>query len=131
MKSVNEKADEEYNSITDTFEGKKILSLNKFFMKHVIIGIVSSVLLFLISILLLIFIIIATNIDESVKISIISMVATFILTTSKTMIDRLIQAVTYILRILAEEQRGLNKKIGIDIDDVEYETISSKESEGS
>lgn len=127
MESVTEKEEEEFKGLTETFEGKKILSLNKFFMKHVIIGIVFSVLLFIVSVLLLIFIIIATNIDDSVKITIVSMVATFILTTSKSLIDRLIEAVLYILKLLGEEQRGLNKKIGVDIDDVEFETISSND----
>lgn len=70
-----------------------------------------------------------TNMDESVKITIISMVATFILTTSKALIDRLIEVVVYIMRLLGEEQRGLNKKMGVEIDEVEFETLSEETKE--
>lgn len=124
MESVNEKETEEVKSDKHTFESKKIISLNRFFMKHVLLGLMFSFLIFIVSIVLLIVIILVANMDASVKITIISMVATFILTTSKTMIDRLIEVVVYIMRLLGEEQRGLNKKIGIDIEDVEFESLS-------
>lgn len=117
------------NNNVSNFERKKIENLNKFFMKNVLWSLIGSVLLFVISVLLLIFIIIATNMDESVKITIISMVATFILTTSKALIDRLIDFVVYVMRLLGEEQRGLNKKIGIEIEDVEFEALLKDEKE--
>ncbi|MBN3490248.1 hypothetical protein JV173_01850 [Acholeplasma equirhinis] len=124
MESVNEKETEELKNEKHAFESKKIISLNRFFMKHVLLGLMFSFLIFIVSIVLLIVIILVTNMDASVKITIISMVATFILTTSKTMIDRLIEVVVYIMRLLGEEQRGLNKKIGVDIEDVEFESLS-------
>lgn len=127
METVNEKESTELKNEKHSFESKKILSLNKFFMKHVLWGLIGSFLLFVVSVVLLIFIIVATNMDESVKITIISMVATFILTTSKTLIDRLIEVVIYIMRLLGEEQRGLNKKMGIEIEDVEFETLTDDE----
>jgi hypothetical protein len=127
METVNEKESTELKNEKHSFESKKILSLNKFFMKHVLWGLIGSFLLFVVSVVLLIFIIVATNMDESVKITIISMVATFILTTSKTSIDRLIEVVIYIMRLLGEEQRGLNKKMGIEIEDVEFETLTDDE----
>jgi hypothetical protein len=129
MESIDEKEIEYLKNDKQSFESKKILSLNKFFMKHAVWGLIFSFLLFIVSVLLLIFIIIATNMDESVKITIISMVATFILTTSKTLIDRLIEVVVYVMKLLGEEQRGLNKKIGIEIEDVEFESLSKDEKE--
>ncbi|MBN3490239.1 hypothetical protein JV173_01805 [Acholeplasma equirhinis] len=129
MESINEKEIDEAKHEKHTFESKKIMSLNKFFMKNVMWGLFSSVLLFVVSVCLLIFIIMITNMDESVKITIITMVATFILTTSKALIDRLIEVVVYIMRLLGEEQRGLNKKIGIEIDEVEFETLSEEDKE--
>ena len=104
-----------------SFENKKILNLNKFFMRNVLIGLLFSVLLFVGSVGLLIFTMVVSQIDEQVKVTIISMVATFILTTSKSLIDRIVEIVTYVVRLLGEEQRGLNKKIGIEIEDVEFE----------
>lgn len=65
--------------------------------------------------------------DESVKITIISMVATFILTTSKTLIECIIEVVVYVMRLLGEEQRGLNKKIGIEVANVEFEKLTDEE----
>ena len=129
MESIDEKEIEYLKNDKQSFESKKILSLNKFFMKHAVWGLICSFLLYIVSVLLLIFIIIATNMDESVKITIISMVATFILTTSKTLIDRLIEVVVYVMKLLGEEQRGLNKKIGIEIEDVEFESLSKDEKE--
>lgn len=129
MESINEKEIDEAKQEKHTFESKKIMSLNKFFMKNVMWGLFSSVLLFVVSVCLLICIIMITNMDESVKITIISMVATFILTTSKALIDRLIEVVVYIMRLLGEEQRGLNKKMGVEIDEVEFETLSEETKE--
>ena len=125
----DEVPEQKNNNNVSNFERKKIEKLNKFFMNNVLWSLIGSVLLFVISVLLLIFIIIATNMDESVKITIISMVATFILTTSKALIDRLIDFVVYVMRLLGEEQRGLNKKIGIEIEDVEFEALIKDEKE--
>ena len=109
------------------FEKKKILSLNKFFMKNVLFGIVFSSLLFILTVILLVFCILVTDLNEAIKISIISMVATFILTTSKTLIDRVVEVVIYTIRLLGEEQRGLNKKIGIEMNEVEFNELSEDE----
>lgn len=57
------------------------------------------------------------------------MVATFVLTTSKTIIDRTIEIVTYTVRILGEEQRGFNKKIGVEMGEVDFGNLSEKEEE--
>ena len=109
------------------FEKKKILSLNKFFMKNVLFGIVFSSLLFILTVILLVFCILVTDLNEAIKISIISMVATFILTTSKTLIDRVVEVVIYTIRLLGEEQRGLNKKIGIEMNEVEFNELPEDE----
>ena len=110
-----------------TFEKKKILSLNKFFMRNVLFGIIFSFLLFILTVALLVFCIVITDLNEAIKISIISMVATFILTTSKTLIDRVVEVVTYAIRLLGEEQRGLNKKIGIEMNEVEFNELPEDE----
>ncbi|PKK97437.1 MAG: hypothetical protein CVV57_09750 [Tenericutes bacterium HGW-Tenericutes-2] len=106
------------------FEKDKIKSLNQFFMKSITHGLLFAFLLFIITVVLLLFTIIATDMDSSVKITIISMVATFVLTSSKTLMDRTVEIITYTVRLLGEEQRGFNKKIGIDIDPVEFEELS-------
>lgn len=129
MEPMSEKELDDAKHENHPFESRKIISLNKFFMKNVIWGLFSSVLLFIISVCLLILIIMITNMDESVKITIVSMVATFILTTSKTLIERLIEIVIYITRLLGEEQRGLSKKIGVEIDAVEFESLSEEDKE--
>ena len=110
------------------FENKKILTLNKFFMKNVYMGLIFSLMLFVLSVGLLVFTIIEADVDMTVKITIISMTATFILTTSKSLIDRAIEVVTYTVKLLGEEQRGLNKKIGVEVDDVEFNEASDEES---
>lgn len=129
MESINEKETEELKNEKHSFERKKIISLNRFFMRHVLFGLIFSFLIFVVSVVLLIVIIMVTNMDASVKITIISMIATFILTTSKTLIERLIEVVVYVMRLLGEEQRGLNKKIGIEIGDVEFEALLKDEKE--
>lgn len=106
------------------FEKDKIKSLNQFFMKSITHGLLFAFLLFIITVVLLLFTIIATDMDSSVRITIISMVATFVLTSSKTLMDRTVEIATYTMRLLGEEQRGFNKKIGIDIDPVEFEEFS-------
>lgn len=127
MDSIEKNNIDDSNEDKLSFESKKILTLNRFFMKHIIWGLIFSILLFVMSVLLLIFIIIATNMDESVKITIISMVATFILTTGKSLIDRIIEVVIYVMRLLGEEQRGLNKKVGIEVANVEFEKLADEE----
>lgn len=121
--ALNDEKDEIKETVFN-FESQKIISLNKFFMKSVSLGLVFTFLLFILTVGLLIFTVIATNMDESVKITIISMVATFVLTTSKTIIDRTIEIVTYTVRILGEEQRGFNKKIGVEMGEVEFGNLS-------
>ncbi len=118
------------NQLND-FEKDKIKSLNNFFMKSITRGILFAFLLFIITVALLLFTIIATDMDSSVRITIISMVATFILTSSKSLMDRTIEITTYTVRLLGEEQRGFNKKIGIEVDPVEFEELSEEEKDQS
>jgi hypothetical protein len=106
------------------FEKDKIKSLNQFFMKSITHGLLFAFLLFIITVVLLLFTIIATDMDSSVRITIISMVATFILTSGKTLMDRTVEITTYTMRLLGEEQRGFNKKIGIEIEPVEFEELT-------
>jgi hypothetical protein len=96
-------------------------------MKSVKNGLVFAFVLFVITVGLLLFIIIATDIDQSVKITIISMVATFVLTSSKTLMDRSVEIVTYTFRLLGEEQRGFNKKIGVEIAPVDFEELNDEQ----
>ena|GEM_PF-1748729 len=108
------------------FETKKLISFNKFFMKNFMFGLILIIFLFVLTIVLLILIISNEEIDMAVRISIISMVVTFSLTTSKTLLDRLIEVVTYTIRLLGEEQRALNKKLGLEMDDVSFELKQDK-----
>lgn len=118
------------NQLND-FEKDKIKSLNQFFMKSITHGLLFAFILFIITVGLLLFTIIATDMDSSVRITIISMVATFILTSSKTLMDRTIEITTYTMRLLGEEQRGFNKKIGIEVDPVEFEELSEEQKDQS
>ena len=103
------------------FQKDKIRHLNKFFMKNVIIGSLLSIAIFMISVIALIVIVNIDNIDAGLRITLISITATFILTTSKTLIEKAIQIVSYIVVLLSEEQRGINKNLGIEIDKVDFE----------
>lgn len=114
------------NQLND-FEKDKIKILNQFFMKSITHGLLFAFILFIITVGLLLFTIIATDMDSSVRITIISMVATFILTSSKTLMDRIVEITTYTMRLLGEEQRGFNKKIGIEVEPVEFEELSEEE----
>lgn len=109
---------------SSSFEKDKIKSLNRFFMRSIFYGLVFAFLLFVLTVVLLLFTIMATDMDSSVKITIISMVATFVLTSSKTLMDRTIEIVTYTMRILGEEQRGFSRKIGIEMNEVEFEEFN-------
>ncbi len=113
------------------FEKDKIKNLNQFFMKSITHGLLFAFILFIITVGLLLFTIIATDMDSSVRITIISMVATFILTSSKTLMDRIVEITTYTMRLLGEEQRGFNKKIGIEVDPVEFEELSEEQKDQS
>ena len=113
---------EEKNKIDfKNFQKDKIRHLNKFFMKNVIIGSLLSILVFMISVITLIVIVNIDGIDSGLRITLISITATFILTTSKTLIDKAIQIVSYVVVLLSEEQRGINKNLGIEIDKVDFE----------
>lgn len=120
-------SEREVSSYLSEFERNKITNLNSFFMKSVKNGLVFAFVLFVITVGLLLFIIIATDIDQSVKITIISMVATFVLTSSKTLMDRSVEIVTYTFRLLGEEQRGFNKKIGVEIAPVDFEELNDEQ----
>ena len=102
------------------FQKDKIKNLNKFFMKSVVFGTLLTFTMFILAVIILLITINTQDIDQTLKISIVSMIATFVLTTAKALIDKLIMVVTYIVRLLTEEQRGFSKNIGIDIDEVEF-----------
>lgn len=53
------------------------------------------------------------------------MIATFILTTSKSIIDKIIVIMKFLISLLGEEQRGLNKNIGVEVDKIDFETSDS------
>lgn len=103
------------------FQKEKIKHLNKFFMRNVFLGSLLSILIFVLSVATLIVIVTIEGIDSGLKITLISITATFILTTSKTLIDKAIQVVSYLVVLLSEEQRGINKNLGIEIDKVDFE----------
>lgn len=120
MNSQNENQNANKCDINN-FQKEKIKHLNKFFMKNVLLASLISVLIFALSVATLIMIVNINNIDSGLKITLISITATFILTTSKTLIDKAIQIVTYLVVLLSEEQRGINKNLGIEIDKVAFE----------
>lgn len=121
---MSQERQEDINTHTiNHFEKDKIKSLNRFFMRSIFFGLLFAFLLFVLTVTLLLFTIMATDMDSSVKITIISMVATFVLTTSKTLMDRTIEIITYTMRILGEEQRGFNKKIGVEMNEVEFQEL--------
>ena len=68
------------------------------------------------------------DIDNSLKISLISMIATFILTTSKGMLEKIIMIIKFLISLLGEEQRGLNKSMGIQIDKIDFDSPDSHDS---
>jgi hypothetical protein len=115
------------NRECNNFEKDKIKMLNKFFMKNILVGSITAVAMFIITVIMLIVIVKVTSIDDALKISIISMVATFIITTSKTIIEKSIGIVSFLVRLLSEEQRGLNNNIGIEIDKVDLDEVDIDE----
>jgi len=96
-------------------------------MKNILMGSIFILLMFLLTVILLVVIVKVTSIDDALKITIISMVATFIITTSKSIIEKSIVIVSYLIRLLSEEQRGLNNNIGVNIEKVEFEEIDTTE----
>jgi hypothetical protein len=110
----------------NTFKKDKVLHLNKFFMRNVIITSIFTILIFILSVIGLIIIVNIHDIDQGLKITLISITATFILTTSKTLIDKSIQIVSYIIVFLSEEQRGIHRDLGIDVDKVEFDSSGSE-----
>lgn len=114
------------NFSTSKFEIEKIKSLNQFFMRSITQGLIFAFLLFILTAITLLSTMIITDMDSSVKITIISMVATFVLTNSKALIDHTIEVVRFNIRILGEEQRGFNRKMGIEMDVVELEESSNE-----
>lgn len=111
------------NKECNQFEKEKIKILNSFFMKNILLGSVLAVVMFLTTVVLLIVIVRITSIDDALKISIISMVATFIITTSKTIIEKSISIVSFLIKLLSEEQRGLNSNIGVAVEKVELDEV--------
>ena len=104
------------------FQKKKIISLNKFFMHQISLNGFFILIIYIISFIFLFLLTQGIIIDEQLKISLISMSTTFILTTSKTIIEKLIAIIQFIISQLGAEQRGLNKNIGIEMDKVEFDS---------
>ncbi len=75
---------------TNNFQKKKIISLNKFFMQQITLNGFLIIVIYIISFIFLFLLTQGIIIDEQLKISLISMSTTFILTTSKTIIEKLI-----------------------------------------
>lgn len=115
------------NKESDSFEKEKIKMLNKFFMKNILVGSILTIFMFITTVIMLVVIVRITSIDDALKISIISMVATFIITTSKTIIEKSIGIVSFLVRLLSEEQRGLNNNLGIEIDKVNLDEVDIDE----
>lgn len=111
----------DYSKNKNTFTENKIKILNHFFMKNIMIQSILLCIIFSISIVMLIILIRLGKLEDELKITIITMIATFILTTSKTIIDKLITMIQYIISLLSEEQRGFSKNIGIEIDKIDFE----------
>lgn len=107
------------------FQHNKIMTLNKFFMRNMGIQTFLLLLIYILSIVCLLILINTTNIDDSLKISLISMIATFILTTSKGILDKIIVIMKFLISLLGEEQRGLNKNMGIEVDKIDFENSDS------
>lgn len=107
------------------FQHNKIMTLNKFFMRNMGIQTFLLLLIYILSIVCLLILINTTNIDDSLKISLISMIATFILTTSKSILDKIIVIMKFLISLLGEEQRGLNKNMGIEVDKIDFENSDS------
>ncbi len=114
------------NNSFEKFKKNKIEKLNSFFMRKIIISTVITILMFLISVALLILIINIKDIDSGLKITLISVTASFILTTAKTLIDKSIQIISYLVILLSEEQRGINENLGINVDKVDFESVVSE-----
>lgn len=110
------------------FQNNKIVTLNKFFMRNIIIQTILLLLIYIISIIFLLILIATTHIDNSLKISLISMIATFILTTSKGMLEKIIVIIKFLISLLGEEQRGLNKSMGVQVDKIDFENPDSHDS---
>ena len=84
------------------FQNNKIVALNKFFMRNIVIQTLLLFFLYTISIIFLFVLIRTADIDNSLKISLIS--------------------------LLGEEQRGLNKSMGIQIDKIDFDSPDSHDS---
>ncbi len=100
------------------FQQNKIKTLNKFFMRSIIMELLFSFLFFCISILVLYIISIKIEISIEFKITIISISITYLTSTSKDLINKILMLAEYKTELLIEEQRALNKNIGIDVDKI-------------
>ena len=107
------------------FQHNKIMTLNKFFMRNMGIQTLLLLLIYILSIVCLLILINTKNIDDSLKISLISMIATFILTTSKGILDKIIIIMKFLISLLGEEQRGLNRNMGIEVDKIDFDNSDS------
>lgn len=128
MQAHFDKEDNSKNSASE-FEHTKITMLNKFFMKKIFLNSIINLFLFLLSVSLLVVLLQLSHIDSGLKITLISMTATFILTTSKSMIDRTATLIQFLVNLLCEEQRGLSKTIGIEVDKVPFDQFVDSNSE--
>lgn len=116
--SKTKKADRE-------FQNNKIVLLNKFFMRSIILQSILLLIIYTLSVIFLLILIRSSSIDNSLKISLISMIATFILTSSKGMLEKIIIIIKFLISLLGEEQRGLNKSMGVQIDKIDFDNPDS------
>lgn len=88
-------------------------------MKNILI---QSILLlaFFVSIIMLISLIKLAQLQRKSRTTIITMSATFILTTSKTLIKKLIAIIQYVISLVNEEQRGFSKNISVYIEKIDF-----------
>lgn len=98
------------------FQKDKVVKLNSFFMKNVLFSALFILLYFVLAYILMMILLGQNDMSQEFKISVISMVATFVITTSKSVIDKVLEIVTSIFSILSAEQEGLNKSLGVDLD---------------
>lgn len=104
------------NETKKTFQKAKIKTLNKFFMKSIYIEFILIFSFFLLSIIILFLLTNFIQISIEFKITMLSITITYITSTSKAIIDKIIMLAEYKTELLIEEQRGLNKTIGVEVE---------------
>ena len=118
------------NKMNNTnFSETKIKNLNRFFMRNIYVLTLLVIVLFLSTIAVLYFFLSAIEIEHEVRISLISIIITFIITSSRSLISKYISITVFLMNLLSEEQRGLSKSIGIEVNRIKYEDLEIFENE--